>query len=121
MGPMKRLTIVLLAIGLVLAGCSGPEIKKKDYSGIAEPDGAGAASDKGSTTTTTGGTSTGGGGIQPLTGGAGAAGVTPVVGGETMSDGGGGVTDAAKSKAKGVKTRIRGDDHSQDDAPSDGY
>jgi len=114
---MKRLIFVLLSVTLVLAGCSGPDVKKKDpASGLGDDD---TSTSKSETTSTSGGGTSGGDSVQVLTGG-GAGGATPVVGGENMGGGGGGGTNnAGKDQAKRVSTKVTGADHNEDDNGTD--
>jgi hypothetical protein len=114
---MKRFVIVLLSVGLVLAGCSGPDIKKKDPTAGIEDDTS--TETKTATTSTSGGGGAGGDNVQVLTGG-GAGSATPVTGGENMGGGGGGVNNAAKDQANRVKTKVTGDDHGADDDANTG-
>ena len=106
---MKRLLPLFTLAGVLVAGCGSPTAPTGDPApnrgNVAAPATTppAPAADN----------------IQALTGGSGAGGATPIVGGENMGGGsGGGVGDAAKEAARGASTKVSGNDHGQgeDDA-----
>ncbi len=104
---MKRLILIACSLAII-CGCDNINTKKKDYSDLSNPDTESSASGKPVPNGAAGSSGNGGDNIQIQTGGAGAAGVTPVTGGENLGSGGGSVGSAAKDAARGAAAKASG-------------
>lgn len=116
-GLMKKSLVVLVLGGLLLTGCGPKSDESQPSTTPPAPEGGSVVPQSGGSSTPTGqSTPTNNGGeVQVLTGGAGAGGATPVVGGENLQGGGSGVGMAAKDSARNAATKVQGSEPQQSD------
>lgn len=117
-GLMNKHWVLLALATILLIGCNKPAEDQPASQTPPTPEG-GSVVPQGTPNQPTGQATPGannGGNVQVLTGGAGAGGVTPVVGGEDLQGGGSGVGQAAKDSARNAATKVQG---GQQPAPED--